>query len=134
MIVSVARWVDASSLASPRGVHAVGDAANKARRIPAKKTHKPSKMQAVKNADWAVFFVFIEDSYGRGASVGRTRGVGLALIGGTVSLGVTVGLGGTITVAVGVAVNVAVGVGVGVNAAVVVGVGEGGLPSRKPRI
>jgi hypothetical protein len=63
-----------------------------------------SKARRLKKADWAVGFLFIEESYGRIRGVGRGLGVGVAL---GVELGVAVGL----TVGVGVAVGLGVGVG-----------------------
>ena len=50
-------------------------------------------------------FFFIDESYGRGAGVGRSRGIGVAR---------GVGVGVEVGVEVGVGVAVAVGVGVGV--------------------
>ena len=70
----------------------------------------------------------LDDSYGRGAGVGRelgdgaSRGVGVGL-GVDVGVGVGVAVGVDVPVGVAVAVGVAVGVGVGVNVAVAVGVG-----------
>ena len=65
-----------------------------------------SKARRLKKADWAVGFLFIEESYGRIRGVGRGLGEGVGL---GVELGVAVGLGVGVPLGVGVGLGVAVG-------------------------